>query len=225
MIDSSIKEFIKRLAYSDATVLFCGKGAAGKTTLMRAFVNMLPEMERVLIAESDAEIYPDKSYCIQQRIKKQNEGGRPVTLKDLIRDGLTMSLDTYCIGEIVGEEAREFIKAAFTGHRSIATLHSESAEDAFGRLLTLSQGASAGESERSIKEIMSKSIDVIFYLEEFKVVDVLEVVDYVKDSDQLIFNRLFFFDERFVKSNEPGARLIRKFSSRSRINGYIGTNS
>jgi pilus assembly protein CpaF len=225
MIDSYIKEFIKQLAYSDATILFCGKGAAGKTTLMRAFVNILPEMERVLIAESDAEIYPDKPYCIQQRIKKQNEGGRPVTLKDLVRDGLTMSLDTYCIGEIVGEEAWEYIKAAFTGHRSIATLHSESAEDAFGRLLTLCQGASTGESERSIKEIMSKSIDVIFYLEEFKVVDVLEVVDYLKDSDKFIFNRLFFFDGRFVKCNEPGARLIRKFSSRSRVNGYIDTNS
>ena len=47
---------------------------------MRAFINVLPEMERVLIVESDAELYPDKPYCIEQRIKKQNEGGRPVTL-------------------------------------------------------------------------------------------------------------------------------------------------
>ena len=105
MINPKIEKFMRKLAFSDATVLFCGKGAAGKTTLMRAFVNILPEMERILVVEADAEIYPDKPYCIQQRIKKENEGGRSVTLRDLIKDGLTMSLDTYCIGEIVGDEA------------------------------------------------------------------------------------------------------------------------
>ena len=40
-----------------------------------------------------------------------------MTLKDLVLDGLTMSLDTYCVGEITGDEAWEFIKAAFSGHR------------------------------------------------------------------------------------------------------------
>lgn len=105
MLDEELTDLIRKLARTDASILFCGKGAAGKTTLMRAFVNILPEMERVLIVESDAEIYPDKPYCIEQRIKKQNEGGRPVTLKDLVRDGLTMSLDTYCVGEITGDEA------------------------------------------------------------------------------------------------------------------------
>ena len=164
MLDDELAALLGSLAASDASVLFCGKGAAGKTTLMRAFINMLPEMERVLIVESDAEIYPDKPYCIEQRIKKRNEGGRPITLKDLVKDGLTMSLDTYCVGEITGDEAWEFIKAAFSGHRGIATTHSESAEDAFGRLLTLSKGANIGESEKTIKEILGRSINVIFYL-------------------------------------------------------------
>ena len=101
-----------------------------------------------MVVEADAEIYPDKPYCIQQRIKKENEGGRSVTLRDLIKDGLTMSLDTYCIGEIVGDEAWEFVKASFTGHRGIATIHSESAEDTFSRLLILSKGANVRESEK-----------------------------------------------------------------------------
>ena len=64
MLDDELVSLLQRLAQSDASILFCGKGAAGKTTLMRAFINVLPEMERVLIVESDAEIYPDKPYCI-----------------------------------------------------------------------------------------------------------------------------------------------------------------
>jgi len=191
MINREIQEYMGKLAFSNATVLFCGKGAAGKTTLMRAFVNSLPEMERVLIAETDAEIYPDKPYCIEQRIKKSNEGGRAVTLEDLVRDGLTMSLDTYCIGEIVGKEAWEFIRAAYTGHRCIATTHAESAEDALGRLLTLSAGADIPEKEATVKEIMVKSIDVIFHLESFKVVDVVEVEGYDRTGDMFIFKKVF----------------------------------
>ena len=225
MICDEMKTLIEKLAFTDATVVFGGKGAAGKTTLMRAFVNALPEMERVLIAETDAEIYPDKPYCIEQRVKKENEGGRPVTLKDLVKDGLTMSLDSYCIGEITGDEAWEFVKASFTGHRGLATIHSESAEDTLSRLLILSKGAKAAESEKTMKEMMAKSIDVIFYLKSFKVVDVLEVLGYDAEKDAFLYNRLFEFRIRhedcegniegeFVKCSDDGERIKRIFARR-----------
>jgi len=193
MLDRDSVAILKELVKSDRSILFCGKGAAGKTTLMRAFINMLPEMERVLIVESDPEIYPDKPYCIEQRIKKQNEGGRPVTLRDLVRDGLTMSLDTYCIGEITGDEAWEFVKAVYTGHRGLATIHSESGPDVFPRMLTLCMGANIGESEKTVKEMLAGSIDVIFYLKEFKVMQILEVAGYNTEKDlfeyRIIYSR------------------------------------
>ena len=191
MLDEELLSLIRKLARSDASVLFCGKGAAGKTTLMRAFINNLPEMERVLIVESDAEVYPDKPYCIEQRMKKQNEGGRSVTLKDLVKDGLTMSLDTYCVGEITGDEAWEFVKAAFSGHRGIATTHSESAGDAFARLLTLSKGANIGESEKTINEMLGRSINVIFYLKDFKVIEVLGVNGYDNVQERFVYHELY----------------------------------
>ena len=188
MYGNSVCNYLKHLAASEASVLFCGKGAAGKTTLMRAFINVMPLMDRVLIAESDAEIYPDKPYCIEQRIKKANEGGRPVSLQDLVRDGLTMSLDTYVVGEIVGDEAWEFVKAAYTGHRGVATTHSESAADAFGRLLTLSKGAKVGESEKTIKQMLAKSINVIVYLERFRITEILAVDGYDEINDTFMFS-------------------------------------
>jgi pilus assembly protein CpaF len=216
MIDQKIEDFLKKLAFSDASVLFCGKGAVGKTTLMRAFINILPVMERVLITESDAEIYPDKPYCIEQRIKKENEGGRPVTLRELVRDGLTMSLDTYCIGEIVGDEAWEYIKASFTGHRCIATTHAESCTDAFMRLLTLSRGANTGESEKTIKEIMARGIDVIFHIKNFKVAEIVEVTGYDRLNDSFLYNRLFRnLEGSYKECNPPGERLKKKFYGRN----------
>ena len=109
MLDDKSSEIINELTKSNSSILFCGKGAAGKTTLLRAFLNALPELERVLVVESDAEIYPKKAFCIEQRTKRPEEGGRPVSLEKLIRDGLTMSLDTYCIGERVSDIFGRFI--------------------------------------------------------------------------------------------------------------------
>jgi len=119
-------------------------------------------------------------------------------LRDLVKDGLTMSLDTYCVGEITGDEAWEFIKAAFTGHRGIATTHSESAEDAFGRLLTLSKGANIGESEKTIKEMLARSIDYIFYLRSFKVDKVIKVTGYKGESDSFEYEKVFERGEEAV---------------------------
>lgn len=178
MLQPWMEDKLRELAAEGKSVVFCGKGAAGKTTLMRAFINALPSMERIIIAESDAEIYPDKPYCIEQKIKKSNEGGVPFTLSDLVREGLTMSLDTYCIGEIVGGEAWEFIKAIYTGHRGIATIHSESAKEVFERILTLSLGANIRESEKTVKEMIANSIDAVIYLKDFKVRDILSVSGY-----------------------------------------------
>lgn len=184
MINEENAEIIRGLAKSDSSVIFSGKGASGKTTLLRAFITMMPEMERLLVLESDSEIYPQKPYCISQRIKKSNEGGRIVTLKELVADGLTMSLDTYCVGEIVGDEAWEFLRAAFSGHRCLATTHSESASDTMDRILTLARPASFGESEKILKKMAGKGVDYIVYMKNFRVEEIIKVKDYMGNEDR-----------------------------------------
>lgn len=183
MMTAQMAENLKIWARSDQTVLFCGKGAAGKTTLLRAFIEAMPLLERVLIAESDSELYPAKPYCLLQRIKKAHEGGRAVTLRELVSDGLTMSLDTYCIGEIVGDEAMEFLRAAFSGHRCLATLHADQAADALDRLLSLARPASSGESDKTLKRMLGSSVDVIVCLRDFRIGQVMCVKGYCEKDD------------------------------------------
>ncbi|MDD2534707.1 MAG: ATPase, T2SS/T4P/T4SS family [Eubacteriales bacterium] len=172
--ESLIPQFTTICA-SDQSFLICGKGASGKTTLLRAMIKAMPLLERIMVAESDSEIFPEKPYCLVQRIRKAHEGGRPVTLRDLVADGLTMSLDTYCIGEIVGDEALEFIRAAYSGHRCLATTHAESGQDALDRLLSLARPAAQGDSEISLRSMLAKGVDLIFYLRNFKLSEVIHV--------------------------------------------------
>lgn len=175
MLTPENRQLLADMAAGGRTVLFCGKGAAGKTTLLRAFIEAMPPLERVLIAESDSELYPEKPYCLMQRIKKPHEGGRALTLKDLVADGLTMSLDTYCIGEIVGSEAAEFIRAAYSGHRCLGTIHAESAGDAVDRILSLARTASPDESESLMRRMLLRGLDCLVYLQDFCVREIIAI--------------------------------------------------
>jgi pilus assembly protein CpaF len=196
MLDDELMCMFRELAAGEASILFCGKGASGKTTLLRAFIDSLPEMERVFIVEPEAEIFPDKPYCIEQQIKKQKEDGNAVTLKDLVREALVMPMDIYCVGDISGDEASAFVKATSTGYRGFATMHSGSAETALTRLLALSRDASIAESEKTIKEMLGRGINAVIYLKDFKVVEMLEVVGYDIEHDTFDYKRLYPHNDR-----------------------------
>ena len=178
MLDSRSKEIIENAATSENSILICGKGASGKTTLLRTFINSIPELERVLVVESDAEIFPEKKFTIEQRTKKPGEGGKPVNLEMLIKDGLTMSLDSYCIGEIVGDEAYSFIKASCTGHRMMGTIHSVNAKEALPRLVSLAMGAASGDSVGRTAEAAATGIHLIVFLRKFRVLEILRTAGY-----------------------------------------------
>lgn len=194
MINEEIAKDLKELALSKKSILITGKGGSGKTTLIRAIVDNADDMERILIAESDSEIYPNKANCIVQRVKKKNEGGIPVTLLDLMIDGLTMSLDTYVVGELVDAVAWYFLMAGFTGHRVMATTHTHSAKGALPRMLTLAKMAGISESEKTIKEMIATSIDVVIHMDDFKVMEIMEVLGYDSQIDKYSTNMLYKHD-------------------------------
>ncbi|MCL5069606.1 MAG: Flp pilus assembly complex ATPase component TadA, partial [Actinobacteria bacterium] len=191
MLDKQLSVFLQKLAKTSSRVIFCGKGAAGKTTLLRTFINSFDELERVLVCESDSELYPDNPSCIVQRVKKGNEGGRPVVLLDLVGDGLTMTLDTYVVGEIVGNESWTVITAGLNGHRILGTLHANSAMSTFNRLVTLIKLAGADLGEATLKHIISDSIDIIVYMKDFKVAEILEVVGFDETTGTIATNLLY----------------------------------
>lgn len=195
MMDKEIALYLQeQVARSRKSVLVTGKGGAGKTTLLRAIVDSCDLMERILIAESDSEIYPKSPNCIVQRVKKKNEGGIPVTLLDLIVDGLTMSLDTYVVGELVDGVAWYFLVAGFTGHRIMGTTHTWSARGALPRMLTLAKMAQVSESEKTIKEMIATSIDIVIHMEDFKVKEIIEVLGYDSTADKYNTNMLYLYD-------------------------------
>lgn len=211
MLTQKAEVFLRECARSGVNMVFGGHGGSGKTTLMRALINSKPEMERLMICESDSEIFPDKPFCIVQRIKRSNEGGRVYTLADLVKDGLTMRVETYVIGESVSYEAWEGLKAAHSGHGFLTTTHAMSARECTQRLVLLSRSGDASESEETVSEIAGKAIDLVVYLRKFKVVEILEVLGYDSKSKDFRYEKLG--EEDFV----PTGRVLEKLRMGRRL--------
>lgn len=174
MINYDSRTLIDKMINSKSSILICGKGGAGKTTLLRGIIEASHPHERILICESDVELMPKRRNCISQSIKKMHLGGKKITLNDLIRDGLTMSLDSYCIGELTGNEAWEFIKAGNTDHRILGTIHANNSEDTLLRLLTLIESETR-LGENTLRLLIHESVQYIIYIANFKVVEIAEL--------------------------------------------------
>jgi len=170
MMTKEQMSLLENIMKEHSRFIICGKGASGKTTLLRALLEQTEKTDRILVCEKDQELHLQGINFIVQRIKK---GGvhSELSLKELIADGLTMSLDGYCIGEIIGDEAWEFIKAGHTDHRVFGTLHANSSKDVVQRLLMLIEPI-VSLSEDRLEQLIFESIDYIIYMDQFKVASI-----------------------------------------------------
>lgn len=175
MMNHEILKLIQGIVKKKCRLLISGKGGAGKTTLLGAILAELNEFDRILVCEKDRELYLNNPNIIIQKIKKRNEGGTQITLKDLITDGLTMSLDGYCIGELVGGEAWEFVKAGHTDHNVYGTIHANSSRDSLDRLEMLIGNEDLKFEQNRVRKVISGSLDYIIHMKEFKIVEIIEL--------------------------------------------------
>ena len=190
MFDETQMKFLQWLVANKKKFVLAGKGASGKTTLMRAMLMNADPLDTYLVTEKDTELYFSGGGFIQQRIKKENHGGIPITLGDLVKDGLTMSLDGYIIGEIVGDEAWHFINAGVTDHMIAGTLHSNSVNNVPHRLASLIQTYNPGLKTETVMELIANSIEYIIHLREFKITQIGQVIEFDRISNEVLIKNM-----------------------------------
>lgn len=115
-------------------VIIVGEIMTGKTTLATALASLIPPDARVLTAEDAPEFRIPILYWT--RTMTREFGEYKVSFFDLIKTGVRLSVDYIIIGEIRGEEAREWAHSILLGHGAITTFHAESPESALLRLLS-----------------------------------------------------------------------------------------
>lgn len=145
-------------------ILISGATGTGKTTLLNALANEIPEQERIFIIEDTAEIRLRKPHVISSE-SQLNTHQQDVSFDSLLKAALRHRPDRIILGEVRGPEARTLLDAMNTGHDgTLTTIHASSAEGALRRLALLAQRVSGQMTLRDAENEVHHSIGLVAHM-------------------------------------------------------------
>lgn len=118
--------------------LVCGAMGTGKTSLINALCNLIPERSVIVTIEDTPElrlVHPNRISLVVRESATLEEKGE-IGMFALVKEALRMSADYIIVGEVRGEEGRIWAQAIMTGHGGITSLHAESQHAALERLVS-----------------------------------------------------------------------------------------
>ena len=165
-MDDPIARLISAFVRSKFNVIVSGGTGTGKTTLLNALSEFIPEGERIVTIEDSAELQLKQPHVISLESRPPNvEGKGEISIRDLVRNSLRMRPDRILVGEVRGAETLDMLQAMNTGHEgSVATLHANSTEDAIVRLSTLASMSDLNVPYDALRDQINSAIDVIVQL-------------------------------------------------------------
>ncbi len=213
-LDEETAEFLKLLVKSKYNIFISGGTGSGKTTFLNALSEFIPEDERVITIEDNAEL---KIQGIRNlvRLEARNanvEGIGEITIQDLFKSALRMRPDRILVGEVRQFEAFSMIEAMSSGHPgSMSTGHANSPQDMLMRLETMIL-TGLNIPLLAIQRKIASGVDIIVHLSRFrdksrKVAEIVEVLDCVEEGIRV--NKLYEFVEESVSSGKICGKLVK----------------
>nr|WP_245157849.1 P-type DNA transfer ATPase VirB11 [Brevundimonas sp. A19_0] len=147
------------------TILISGGTSTGKTTLLNALIQEIPQEERLIFIEDTPELTLSHPNAIGLVAHRSALGEARVTTEDLLNASLRMRPDRIILGELRGPEAYTFLRSINTGHPgSMTTVHADSPDRAIEQiaLLVLQGGTTLRRDD--IAHYIRSTIDVFVQL-------------------------------------------------------------
>jgi pilus assembly protein CpaF len=212
-LDERIKLILEYAIQTRHNMLISGGSGTGKTTLLNALSEYIPEGERVITIEDSAELHLKQEHVVRLETRPANiEDKGMVTQRDLLRNSLRMRPDRIIVGEVRSGEALDMLQAMNTGHDgSLSTIHANTTRDAMARLETMVLMAGMDLPSRAIKEQIASAINILVHLVRFsdgtrKIVKVSEIVGL--ESDAIVMQDIFVFERKGIDKN---GNIVGKF--------------
>ncbi len=163
--DSRQRELLRSAVAEHANLLVTGGTGSGKTTVLAALLDLVPEQERVVTIEDVAELRLTHQHWVALEARQANsEGVGALPLDRLLREALRMRPDRIVLGECRGPELLTLLTALNTGHNGGAgTLHASSLADVPARLEAL--GALGGLSATAVARQVCSALHFAVHLE------------------------------------------------------------
>jgi len=122
----------------ETNIIFSGGTASGKTTFLNVLMPFIPPNQRIISIEDTREIQlPRFLHWVPLTTREPNpEGKGEVSMLNLLVNSLRMRPDRIIVGEIRrGDQAEVLFEAMHTGHSVYATLHADTAEQTYRRMI------------------------------------------------------------------------------------------
>jgi pilus assembly protein CpaF len=169
-LDEQTVDFLQRCIAAELNILISGGTGTGKTTLLNALSQAVPDSERIVTIEDAAELQLKQAHVLRLEGRPKNiEGMGEISIRDLVRNALRMRPDRIIVGEVRGPEALDMLQAMNTGHDgSLTTVHANAPRDALARIETMVLMAGYDLPLRAIRQQVASALDLIVHLERLE---------------------------------------------------------
>ena len=142
---SQMLDFLSECIRYGISVCVAGATSSGKTTLLGWLLTTIPDGKRIYSIENgsrELDLVRVKEGKVMNRVihtltrDSENEK-QTVDQDDLLDMALRFNPDIVCVGEMRSSEAYSAQEAARTGHTVLTTIHSNSCESTYRRMVTL----------------------------------------------------------------------------------------
>src|SRR6266702_6843770 len=189
--------------------IISGGTGSGKTTLMKAFLDHIPQDERLLIIEQPAELKVAHPNAVRWEAVDAIPGQVAVTPSELLAAALRHRPDRIIMGEIRNECGYDLLQAMNTGHGgTLSTIHAKSAWDALNRLSNLALSAKPNLNHSFMRLETAEAIDFVLHCERDesgrrRVRELIRVTGYTHAEQCFETEEIYSASSTEVRADEP----------------------
>ena len=207
-IDEEAAQFLGQMVRARYNIFISGGTGSGKTTFLNALSEFIPEDERIITIEDNAELQLNHiPNLVRMEARDANmEGVGAIPIRELIRTALRMRPDRIIVGEVRGNEAIDMLQAMNTGHDgSLSTGHANSPGDMISRLETMVLGAMELPLSAIDRQIAS-ALDLVVHLGRLRDGSrkVLEIMEVTECRDGIVQMRCLY---HFTETGEENGKI------------------
>ena len=156
--------WLRALVAARCGFLVTGATGSGKTTVLRALLELVPAHERIVAIEESAELDVPHPHFVRLEARMANAEERgAVALSDLMRQAMRMRPDRLVVGEVRGPEVTALLNAMNTGHEgSCGTVHANEVGSLPARIEALALGA--GMDRLAVHSQLAAGLDGVVHV-------------------------------------------------------------
>lgn len=145
------------------SLLIAGEMGSGKTTLLNALSGFLPRHAPVAALETFREMEIQHPFLLRAVAPAELPAGTAGVTLDWVLDIIytRMNPAAILVGEVVGPEALQFLKATCLGRKAFTTIHGGTVEEALMRLEQLALATAPELGLSAVRSMVAMGLDVV----------------------------------------------------------------